>query len=128
MVERDIAIDFVRDIGFEECFFKRSCLVVHAIEDSKVGIILWGRGGSNLLGNPIGFIEVIVSEEEGQFFAVVIIGPEDFREAFCIMGDDGVSGFKDEVSGSVILFEFNGEGIFKIFGEVEDMVNIRAAP
>ena len=78
----------------------------------------------DLLCNPIGFIEVIVSEEERQFIAMVIIGPEDFREAFCIMGDDGVSGFEDKVGGSVILFEFNGEGIFKIFGEVEDMVDI----
>jgi hypothetical protein len=77
--------------------------------------------------------------EEGLVFAVwgfvvadersaLALGPELLALAANIVGDDRAGGFKNDLSGAIVLLEADDAGVGKIFLEFEDVADVGAAP
>ena len=136
VVEAEAADHVVLDLVAAESFFHETRLRVGAVEDGAA------RGFDGVVGAGGGFAKVFgdaVGDEEGFVFAVGGFVVADERAAFArgeevlafalrVLRDDGGGAFEDDLRGAVVLLEADGAGVGKIFFELEDVLDVGAAP
>ncbi len=136
VVEAEAADHVVLDLIAAERFFHESRLRVGAVEDGAA------RGLDGVVGAGGGFAEIFgdaVGDEERFVFAVGGFVVADERAAFAggeevlafalgVLRDDGGGAFEDDLRGAVVLFEADGLGVGEVFFEVEDVLDVGAAP
>ena len=136
VVEAEAADHVVLDLIAAERFFHEARLRVGAIEDGAArrfdGVVGPGGGLAEVFVDAVGDEErfvfavgsFVVADERAAFAG----GPEVLAFALRVLRDDGAGAFEDDLRGAVVLLEADGLGVGEIFFEVEDVLDVGAAP
>ncbi len=117
-----------------EGFFDEARLRVGAVKDGAAG----GLFGFDLLGFAEIFLDAVGDEErfvfavrrfvEADHGAAFARGPKVLALALCVLGDDGGGSLEDHLGGAIVLLEADDLDFGEVFFEVEDVLDVCAAP
>ncbi len=127
-VEPDAADDAVRHTLAHECIFNGSRLRVGAIQhrDHRLWVLL--SRFSNGAGDVIRLFDLIAGAHVENLLAALFVGPELLLFASAVATDHGRCRVENDLGRSVVLLEAHDHGFRKILFEVEDVLEVGAAP
>ena len=132
VVEGEAADHVVLDLVAAQRLFHQARLRVGAVEDGAAGKVFRAAGSAEVLldavGDEEGFVLAVGGFVVADERAALARGEERLALALGVVGDDGGGAFKDDLRGAVVLFEANGADLGEVFFELEDVLDVGAAP
>ena len=82
----------------------------------------------NVFGDELGFGLAVFRKAETHRLAALFAGPERFSEPVQVVRDECIRGLEDGFCAAVVLLETIDLRVREVLGEIEDVVDVRAAP
>ena len=129
VIEFKASIHPIADAGFHKRFLHHTRLRVRPVKHRKAGHILpRSVQRPNLLADPCRLLAFIFCAVKTDQFAGPLLCPQGFVFPVFIMGNHLIGRIQDIGGGSVILFQLDHRGVWKILFKVQDVADIRTAP
>ncbi len=132
VVEGEAADHVVLDLVAAQRLFHQPRLRVGAIEHGAAREIFLGAGFAEVSLDAVGdeerFVLAVGSFVVADERAALAGGPERLALALGVVRDDGDCAFEDDLGGAVVLFEADGADLGKVLLELEDVLDVGAAP
>ena len=114
-----------------QAVFETPRLHIRAVQDGKIRVFqvrVVAHERADLLAGPAGFFAVVGSAVVFDLLTCRCLGPQFFRLAAPVAGDDAVGGLDDVGGGAVVLLQFDDLRPGEIFFKFQDVADVRAAP
>ncbi len=128
LVETHPADERVGDLLLEELVLEGAGLGVGAHQHGEIGEAVLGGESAQRAGHPAGLVPLVGGAVEGDPGAGSGVGPEPLAAAVPVLRDDRVGGREDRGGGAVVALQLAHRGAGEVPFEVEDVVEIGAAP
>ncbi len=129
LVEAEAADDAIGHADRDEAVLELAGLVLRADEDrGLVDAEAAALEPFDLLADAAGFLGAVPDAEHLDLLALGFLGPQRLAEAAGVVGDHARCGGEDVGRAAVILLEPDHLGAGEILFELEDVLDLRAAP
>ena len=132
VIKTEAADHVVGDAVAAQGLFHQARLRVGAVEDGAARGVFCLAGSLevlvDLVGDEDGFglpVGCLIEPDERAAFAR---GPQVFALALRVLRDDGAGTFENDLRGAVVLLEADGAGVGELLLEIENVLDVRAAP
>ena len=128
LIKTESADDQIFAAVTAEGFFNLARLGVGAVEDGNAIIGVFGQKAFDGLGDEHALVFGIPSAEEADQLAATGVSPKGFAFARLVIGYHGAGGGEDILGGTIVLLEADGLSLGEVVLEIEDVLDIGAAP
>src|SRR5204862_118809 len=129
LIEAKTPDDAIGDAGRDEAVFEFARLVLRAHQN---GDVVEGLANPlrafDFLADAARFLGAVPHAQHLDLLARVELGPELLAEATAIVGDHARGGAEDVRGGAVILLQPDDLGAGELLLELQDILDLRAAP
>ena len=117
----------IRNIFFDKRFFQKSRLPICSIQNRKFTIIFDFRI-TNECRDLLSFVFFVKPLDERYFFTFRLVGEKSFFHLIGIIFDDSICCVNNIFGRTIIFFQIDNFRFWIVFFEVNNILNIRAAP
>ena len=128
LVEANAADDLVGDALAHQRVFDGARLGVGAVEDRHHRVEVGRPRLLDRARDEVRLFELVVAAEIDDACAALLIGPEPLVLAVAVLADHRRRGVEDDLGRAVVLLELHDRRLGKVVLEVEDVLQIGAAP
>jgi hypothetical protein len=128
LVEADTADDAIGQAFAGERVFDRPRLGVDAVEDGGRGVVVLADGGANGADDEVRLFELVTGAAIDDLLAAGAIGPEPLVLALAVLPDHRRRRIENHLRRAIVALEAHHLCVGEVALEVEDVVEIGAAP
>ena len=128
LVEPDAADDLVGNAVAHQRVFNRARLGVGAVEDGDHRVDVAGAGLFDRPRDEVRLLELVVAPVIDDPRTALAIGPQPLVLAVPVLADHRGSRVQDHLRRAVVLFQLDDFGFGKVVLEIEDVLQVGAAP